>query len=252
MDNILFYLTNDTFPINEMFNADKLALRRWEQLLAEGWRHNGKLMFRASHDVDEKGLLHYVLPLRYRLKGFELTKSQRKIWHKNQDLKHVFRPFTDELEKHELFFQHIEKFKFHKPDSIFNFVSPEPHRPFTTWELCVYDKDKLIACSFIDITRRTLSSTYAMYDLEESKRSLGIYTMVLEIQHAIAKKRQFYYPGYAYFQPSFFDYKKKFNNTEFYDWRTKEWAPLSLVESYAAINPLMSNVFMVETNNEPV
>lgn len=248
MDNIFFYLSNSVYQINDMFSSDKMPLSRWEELLAEGWRHNGKLIFRTSHDVDEKGFLHYVLPLRYRLKGFSLTKSQRKILRKNEDLKYIFRPFTDELEKHQLFFQHIEKFKFQKPDSIFNFVSPERNRPFKIWELCVYDKDRLIACSFIDITRYALSSTYAMYDLEESKRSLGIYTMILEIQYAIQNKRRFYYPGYAYYQPSFFDYKKKFNNTEFYDWQSRNWIPLDYVDSCATVNPLMSEILMIETN----
>ena len=250
MDNIIFYFKNPIFQVSDMFNAEKMALQRWEELLAEGWRHNGKLLFRTSHDFDEKGYLNYVLPLRSRLKGFKFSKSQRKIFNKNQDLTHVFRPFQDEMEKHELFYQHIEKFKFQKPDSIFNFVSPEPNRPFKTWELCVYNKGKLIACSFIDITKNSLSSTYAMYDLEESKRSLGIYTMVLELKYAIEKKKKFYYPGYAYYQPSFFDYKKKFDNTEFFDWISNTWMSLSDVENHVAQNPGIAEVKHAEIDND--
>ena len=158
----------------------------------------------------KKNQLNYVLPLRYRLKNFTLTKSQRKIFNKNQDLTHIFRPLLIDDEKQEMFYKHIERFKFNKPNSIFNFVSEVPNIPFKTWELCVYDKDKMIACSFIDVVTNSLSSTYAMFDLEESKRSLGIYTMILEINYAIEKKKRFYYPGYAYDAPSFYDYKKKF------------------------------------------
>ena len=62
-----------------------------------------------------------------------------------------------------------------------------------------------------------------MFDLKESKRSLGIYTMILEMLYAKEKKKKFYYPGYAYETPSFFDYKKKFDNTEYYDWEARKW-----------------------------
>ena len=83
-----------------------------------------------------------------------------------------------------------------------------------------------MACSFIDITTYSISSTYAMFDLSESNRSLGIYTMILEMMYAKAQKKRFYYLGYAYETPSFYDYKKKFANTEFYDWKTQLWQPL--------------------------
>ena len=66
-----------------------------------------------------------------------------------------------------------------------------------------------------------------MFDLAESKRSLGIYTMILEIMYAIEKKKKYYYPGYAYEKPSFYEYKKKFDNVEFYDWQSGIWLPLN-------------------------
>lgn len=229
MDDIIFFFSSPANNVNDLFKADRLTLQVWEKMLAEGWRHNAKWVFRNSHDFDEYGNLNYVLPLRYKLKSFNFSKSQRKIFNKNQDLSYVFQPLQIDDEKLTLFDQHIQRFKFNKPDSIFNFVSNEPGRPFKTWELCVYDRDRLIACSFIDITQNALSSTYAMFDLTESKRSLGIYTMILEIKYAIDNKKRFYYPGYAYDRPSFYDYKKKFANTEFYDWQSRLWLPFDSI-----------------------
>ncbi|HNM06329.1 MAG TPA: hypothetical protein PKK05_25645, partial [Leptospiraceae bacterium] len=57
-----------------------------------------------------------------------------------------------------------------------------------------------------------------------SKRSLGIYTMLLEIEYSIQMKKDYYYPGYAYVETSFYDYKKNFNGLEYLDWN-KGWKP---------------------------
>ena len=40
------------------------------------------------------------------------------------------------------------------------------------------------------------------------------------IRHARELGCRFYYPGYAYRGPSFYDYKKNFSGLEFYDWET--------------------------------
>lgn len=231
MNDIIFYFTSPANRVSDMYITESMSLKLWEEMLAKGWRHNGKLIFRTSHDIDENATLNDIIPLRYDLKNFLFTKSQRKIFNKNQDLTHIFRPVKIDEEKHELFAQHVERFRFNKPHSIFNFISEDLNKPFKTWELCVYKDEKLIACSFLDITKQALSSTYAMFDLQESKRSLGIYTMILEIQCAIEKKKKYYYPGYAYEKPSFYEYKKKFSNVEFYDWQKDKWYPLMPVET---------------------
>jgi leucyl-tRNA---protein transferase len=226
MDDIIFFFSTPANMVQDVFFADKVTLKQWGNMLAEGWRHNGMMFFRTSHDVDDNNKLCYILPLRYRLKGFTLSKSLKKIFNQNQDLQHVIRPTIIDDEKHELFFNHIEKFAFRKPVALWDFVSPEPQKtPFKTWELCVYDNDRLVACSFLDITPDAISSTYAMYDLSETKRSLGIYTMILEINYALSKSKKFYYPGYVYDTPSFYDYKKRFNNKEFFDWQSRQWLP---------------------------
>jgi leucyl-tRNA---protein transferase len=183
--------------------------------------------------------------LRYGLLNFELSKSQRIIRKRNQDLTHVIRPTKIDNEKHELFFQHLVKYRTNHPDSIYDFVSIDPKRPFKTWELCVYKGEKLVACTFMDVTPHSISSTYAMYDLTESKRSLGIYTMILEIEYAISKRKRHYYPGYAFEKPSFYDYKKKFKNVEFFDWQNKIWQPLILKDEKK-----LSNFFSPEFQNK--
>jgi leucyl-tRNA---protein transferase len=228
MEDFIFFLNTQNNTINDVFFADRLSLQKWDEMLARGWRHNGLMVFRLSIDLDDNGIPCPVIPLRYDLKDFEFSKSQRIILKRNQDLTHVFRPTKIDDEKHELFFNHAKKYRSNQPDSLFEFISTDPKRPFKTWELCVYKADKLVACSFMDITPHAISSTYAMYDLSESKRSLGIFTMLLELEYAMSKRKKYYYPGYAFEQPSFYDYKKKFKNVEFYNWKNEIWQPLKL------------------------
>jgi leucyl-tRNA---protein transferase len=238
LEDIIFFLNTPSDIIHDVLFADRLSLIKWDELLAKGWRHNGIMTFRINIDIDEEGKQCAVIPLRYRLKDFAFSKSQRGILKRNQDLTYIIRPTVINDEKHDLFFRHVVKFKSNHPDSIYDFISSDLRRPFKTWELCVYKEDKLIACSFMDITPQSISSTYAMYDLAESKRSLGIYTMILELQYAMSKKKKFYYPGYAFEQPSFYDYKKKFMNVEFYDWHNDVWLPLVMRDEKK-----LSNIF---------
>jgi leucyl-tRNA---protein transferase len=212
--------------IRDSFSSGFVPLADWEKLLAEGWRHNGMHFFRISTDYDENNMRLDVMPIRYRLSQFQMSKSQRKIWRKNQDLTYKLQPLSISDDMHFLFDQHTQRFKYNVPYSVFDFVSPEPNAPFPTFQFEIYKKDKLIACTFIDLTLESISSTYAMFDLEESKRSLGVFTMLLEMAYGVATKKAFHYPGYAFLQPSHMDYKKQFAGSEYYDWLTGNWYKL--------------------------
>jgi leucyl-tRNA---protein transferase len=227
-DNILFWQEPNVKEgeISDYFTMDSMSLTEWELLLALGWRHNGMLFFRTSHDTDGDNNKLDVLPIRYQLNQYEMSKSQRKIWRKNQDLSYRLSPLSIRDDIHFMFDQHKERFSYNVPLSIYDFVSAVPNAPFPTYQFEIYKHDKLIACTFVDIMRGCLSSTYAMFDPEESKRSLGVFTMLLEMAYGVAYKKAFHYPGYAYLQPSHMDYKKQFAGSEYYDWLTAQWFKL--------------------------
>ena len=71
----------------------------------------------------------------------------------------------------------------------------------------------------------TTSGIYAIFDPDEQKRRLGIFTMLKEIEHSIETGREFYYQGYAYEGESFYDYKKRFSALERFDWGGN-WLPM--------------------------
>jgi arginine-tRNA-protein transferase len=95
--------------------------------------------------------------------------------------------------------------------------------PCLNLEVGLYDHDRLVAASYMDVGAAAVSSIYGFFDPSEEPRSLGIATMLAEIQWAQARGCQYYYPGYAYAQPSHYDYKKQFKGLETFDWN--HWLP---------------------------
>lgn len=205
--------------INEEFYADTVEPRQLDQLLADGWRHFGTHFFRYNLHIYRDEIVR-VIPLRIRLPDFRLSKSQRRVLGKNQDLAVEFAPIriTDEMQA--LF--HLHKHRFHDgvPESIFNFLSPDAaNHPTTGFEITARDAyGRLLAASFFDIGEMSTSAIYGCFDPEERGRSLGIFTMLKVIEFSGLHDKTFYYHGYAYEAESFYDYKKRFAGLEQYDW----------------------------------
>ena len=222
-------MTND---INEKLQREQLSLTDWEKLLLSGWDRVGENFFRRRFDYytvpfvfENVVMTMQLMPLRYRLfNNFEFTKSQRMIIRRNADLVRVYRPAVITEEKIALFDKWYAH-RFNRLASLYSWVS-DNYKPFPMYEVCLYKYDKLVACSFFDITPHLQYSTTAFYDPEEMKRSLGTFTLLCEIQHGLSTHKKYHYPGHAYAQSSMYDYKKKMNNAEQYDWDRHEWLPL--------------------------
>ncbi|MDQ3320921.1 MAG: arginine-tRNA-protein transferase [Acidobacteriota bacterium] len=205
--------------IDEEFYALKVSSRQLDLLLENGWRHFGAHFFRYNLGFYENEI-RLVQPLRVRLSDFTLSKSRRRILKRNQDLQIIVRPVEITAEKEMLFERHKRRFKRDAPDSIYDFlVADAANTPCEALEMCVYDKEKLLAASFFDVGESAISGIYAIFAPEEPARSLGIFTMLLEIDFAVKSGKKFYYSGYAYVGNSFYDYKKHFAALEKFDWQ---------------------------------
>ncbi len=204
--------------INEDFYAQEVSPDQLDFLLADGWRHFGTYFYRYNLGF-LKNEFRIVLPLRIWLENFSFSKNKRRIMRRNSDLQTIIRPILLDEEKHELFERHKQRFDHGIPETIYNFLDVDAAKtPCPALEFCVYEDGKLIAASFLDIGKHSVSSVYAMFEPEVKHRSLGIYTMLLEINFAIENNKSFYYQGYAYEGESFYDYKKRFNALERFDW----------------------------------
>ncbi len=208
--------------INEEFFADNATPAQIDILLVDGWRHFGTHFFRYNLGVYE-GEIRRVIPLRIRLAEFILSKSQRRVLRRNSDIDVKIQPIEVTNETHDLFDRHKRRFKRGVPNTIYDFLSPDAaNEPTKGLEVSARSDDKLLAVSFFDVGKTSVSSIYCIFDPTETSRSLGIFTMLKEIEYALKTGMEYYYPGYAYEGESFYDYKKHFAATEAFDWN-RNW-----------------------------
>jgi arginine-tRNA-protein transferase len=190
-----------------------------DRLWAKGWRHFGPLFYRYAQ-AQHGGALMDVRPLRIDLGRFRLSKSQRRVWRRNQDLSISIQPTRLDDTRRALFHRHKQRFTENVPDAIEDFLGADASPgPCDNVEVSVFSGSKLVAASYLDLGRAAVSSIYAFFDPEASARSLGIFTMLVEIDFAMNRGCRHYYPGYAYRQPSHYDYKKQFHGLESFDWQ---------------------------------
>jgi len=210
--------------INEEFFAEAVTREQVDILLADAWRHFGTYFFRYSVGIYEDEIRR-VEPLRIRLRDFKLSKSQRRILKRNADLRVDIRPVAITAASDDLFDRHKMRFKVGIPYSIYDFLSEEPATvPSDASELAVYLDEELVAVSYFDEGVTATSGIYASFDPDLERRGLGTFTMLKEIEYAIETGREYYYPGFAYEGPSFYDYKKRFAALETFDWKGN-WFP---------------------------
>ena len=203
--------------INEEFYATLVEPSMLDHLLSDGWRHFGTHFFRYSFGMYENEIRR-VLPLRIRVNDLRLSKSQRRVLSRNANLHTGIGPVDVTPEINELFDRHKSRFKSGIPDSIYDFIACGKDAPTDCRSVVVRDEDRLVAASFFDVGTSSVSSIYGIFDPDEHTRSLGIFTMLKEIEFARDNANPLYYHGYAYEGESFYDYKKRFGALEIYDW----------------------------------
>ena len=204
--------------INEEFYAERASPTQIDTLLENGWRHFGTHFYRYSLGFYREEIRR-VIPLRIRLADFSLSKSQRRILNKNKRLETMIRPIEITAQAELLFDRHKTRFDHGVPNSIYDFLSREPAAvPCEAMEVSIFDGDRLLAASFFDAGKTSISGIYAMFEPTEGSRGLGIFTMLKEIEYAADSGKEFYYQGYCYEGESFYDYKKRFRGTESFDW----------------------------------
>ncbi len=208
----------------EHFLCLRASPAKMDRLWAEGWRHFGTVFVRYRAAVHGSRRFT-VLPLRVDLERFTLSRSQRRVLAKNRDIEIVLRPTSIDREKEILFDRHRVRFDENMPTSLFNFLSPNPAViPCPNFELCLYCRKQLLGVTFLDLGVTATSAVYAIFDPSEARRSLGILMMLHSIRLSVEQGCRYYYPGYAYWEPFAYDYKKRFSGLEYLDWH-RGWEP---------------------------
>ena len=215
--------------INEAFSAGVVPPPIMDRLWADGWRHFGPQFFRYSIAPAPDGSLAVIRPLRLALDRFVPSKSQRRVLRRNADTEVGVVPARVDDEAISLFFRHRERFRHNAPDSLGDFIGSANPATEPCECVCVEVRleARLIALSYLDCGHEAVSSVYAMFDPDHAWRSLGIFTLLKEIEWARGNGRHWLYPGYATAGPGIYDYKKSFAPLEHFDWASGSWRELA-------------------------
>lgn len=205
---------------------ESLSRREMDRYLSDGWLKHieffAKIKFMC---LDEK--ISSIVSIRLPLKKYSYKKSHRRI------VRNVEKNFTvrtgaasmsgsKEL-LYEAFKERLHGFIFFK---LSDFLTESGGKTlFDTYEISVYDNEKLIAVSFFDRGEKSLNSIFCLYDRNYDKYSLGSYTMIKEIQYGLSNGFEHYYPGHILDTNGCYDYKLGFGDMEYLN-KTKGWVKM--------------------------
>jgi arginine-tRNA-protein transferase len=194
-----------------------------DKLLSAGWFRSSSSISRLQYLCMNEAI-GSVINIRAKLKNYQFSKSSRKLLKQNkQRFTHTIGKITaiDE-EKEHLYQQQKERFEIFIMDNLSVFLYDYAHQEdsvFDTYEVCVYDGDKLVAVSFFDVGAQSVASILGLYNADYQKYSLGTYTLLLEIEFAKEHHFTCFYPGYVILSEKgyAFEYKLRLENLQFRD-----------------------------------
>jgi arginine-tRNA-protein transferase len=82
--------------------------------------------------------------------------------------------------------------------------------PIRTVEFNYRKGDRLVAVGICDVCDRSLSSVYFYFDPDESRRGLGVFGTLKEVEYAAGLGIEYYYLGYWIEQCTSMNYKSRF------------------------------------------
>ena len=175
------------------FLAEQLDGERYHELMDRGFRRSGQLFYA----MDCNGCQRCV-PIRVPVATFVPSRSQRRTARKNLDIRMIARaPQCDEeivaLYRRYLRHQHPDN----ASDETLASLNESLYAPIVdSVELRYLLGDRVVAVSLLDVCSRSVSAVYHFYDPEFADRSLGVFSVLAEIEWTRQLGVPHYYLGY--------------------------------------------------------
>ncbi len=216
------------------YYPDRLAPQELDSYLERGWYRMGQTIF-TTHFLCFEAAFYSAIWVRLDLKDFSFRKSLRKKRNQNgRRFRHVIRPATISAEKERLYQRYKANFSgLLAPSLKDSLLDGEDYNIYTTYEVAIYDGNKLVGLSYFDLGEKALSSITGIYDPSYQKYSLGFYTMLLEVEFGLQERFRYYYPGYVVPGYPRFDYKLRIGPVEYFDLPTGSWTPYEKLSAEA-------------------
>lgn len=183
-----------------------------DTLNLNGFRRSGKLLYRPNCDHCNACKAARVLCYE-----FKLSKSQKRIIKRNQDLQLSIVMPNDNPDFYDMYERYISAR--HQDGEMY----PPTHKQFAdflyrdfgnTRFLVACKDNELIACMAFDILSNALSAVYCFFEPEQDQRSLGSFMILTLIRLSQSLNMPYNYLGYWVEGCSKMDYKKSYTPIE--------------------------------------
>ncbi len=217
-------MTKSKIKLAQSLYLEQIRGELLDHFLSKGWYRMGPSIF-TSHFILYDNQLYSTIWLRTILKDYALSKSLRKIKKKNNKaFTHVIEPFQQSREIDDLYQVYKKVFKGPLPDTLADYMTHSLESGvYDTRLVKVYHEDKLVACSIFDVGTQSIGSIFGFYHLEYTNYSLGLYTMLIEIDFCQSHAMDYYYMGYFVPGNPRFDYKLRLGHQEYLELKSDSW-----------------------------
>jgi arginine-tRNA-protein transferase len=193
------------------FQAHNVSAEEYQAYMDAGFRRSGRIIYQPICTGCRR-----CVPLRVDAAKFEMTKSQRRVLRKNNDIQVRVAAPQVTAEKWRLYERYQREWhdgqQAGDPIAFINFLYQSP---VETAEFEYRDNaGKLLGCGICDVSRKSVSSVYFYFDPAESKRSLGTFSALYEILWAHEMKIPYWYAGYWIEGCGRMEYKSRFRPCE--------------------------------------
>lgn len=161
--------------------------------LAAGDRRIGRMLYRTACPSCTA-----CEPIRIPVGEFRPTKSQRRVWRKNQDLRVEMGPAVFTEEKLALYNRHKRERGLARRESDMSRKGYEgwfTRSCVPTVEMRYRLDGQLIGVSIVDVGAKDASSVYFFFDPDHSDRSLGTFSVLVECFWLRGRRGRFHYLG---------------------------------------------------------
>lgn len=183
---------------------------RYQRMMDRGFRRAGGIFYRP----DCRGCRRCE-PIRVPVEEFRPSRSQRRTMRKNTDVVvRVGAPVCDESH-----WELYERYQARYHDRTMS-GSPGDYEsffcgsPIDTLEMSYWLDDRLVGVGLVDVCPASLSSVYFFYDPDESRRSLGVFSALVEIDECRRRGLPYWYIGFYVKGCRKMEYKSRFRPYE--------------------------------------
>jgi arginine-tRNA-protein transferase len=192
----------------EVHTPQHLTGQELDAYLERGWFRMGQTIFTTNFAHAQDRMLSTIW-LRVKLFEYERDAAHIKLHKRNARFTTSIKPAELTEEKEILYARYRESLPFTVSESLQHllFGKGDEASIYTTYEVTLYDQDKLIACGFFDLGGESSQGIVSFYDPEYKKFSPGKYLIYSKIQFCKELGLKYFYPGYFVPGNPYFDYK---------------------------------------------